>query len=79
MKARVYYKSSCPFCMEALRILKRNNIKTEAFEVSDKPELREKVAASVGGYKTVPMIFIDNRFIGGCSELRLLEQQGKLG
>ena len=78
MKAKIYYKSACPFCQKALQILANHNIETESFEVSNNPELREKISSSVGGYQTVPMIFIDDNFIGGCSELQSLESKGKL-
>ncbi len=78
MKARIYHKSNCPFCQKSLAILAEHNIETEDFEISHDPELRTQIAESVGGYRTVPMIFLDDEFIGGCSELQALETEGKL-
>ncbi len=78
MNAKIYIKPTCPFCIKAQAILKKYNIQTEVFDVSSNPSLREAVSESVGGYRTVPMIFLNDTFVGGCSELQALEDQGKL-
>jgi glutaredoxin len=31
-----------------------------------------------GHYRTIPMIFIDGKFIGGFSDLQALQKQGRL-
>jgi glutaredoxin 3 len=78
MKAKIYIKPTCPFCVKAVALLKQREIKTEAFDISSNPKLRAEISDSVGGYNTVPMIFLDGEFVGGCSELQALEAQGKL-
>lgn len=81
----IYYKDRCPFSMEALNLIKNteiNNTKVlfAAYEVSyylntighDKL-FEELYKHGVNeGYKTYPMIFISNQFIGGCKELKEL-------
>jgi len=78
MKAKIYIKPSCPFCVNAVALLNQKGIKTEVFDISSDPKLRAKISNSVGGYNTVPMIFLDGTFVGGCSELQTLDKQGKL-
>jgi len=78
MKAKIYIKPTCPFCVRAVALLKEKNIDTEVFDVSNDPQLRAKVAESVGGYRTVPMIFLNGEFVGGCSELQGLDAKGNL-
>jgi glutaredoxin 3 len=78
MNAKIYIKPSCPFCVKAVAVLKQRGIKAEVFDVSSNPKLRAKISQSVGGYKTVPMIFLDDKFVGGCSELLALVASGKL-
>lgn len=78
MKAKLYTKPTCPFCIKAKAILAEKGVDYEDIDVSSNPELRAKVSESVGGYRTVPMIFLDGEFIGGCSELQALEAAGKL-
>jgi len=78
MKAEIYIKPTCPYCQKALAILNDKAIETEVHDVSSDPELRAEIAESVGGYRTVPMIFLDGEFIGGCSDLQALEAKGSL-
>lgn len=79
MKAVLYTKPMCPFCVKAKAILQQKAIKFVDHDVSANPQLRAEISAFVGGCRTVPMIFLDGNFIGGCSELQALEAEGKLG
>lgn len=79
MKAVLYTKPTCPFCIKAKDILQQKGIKFVDHDVSVNPQLRAEISASVGGCKTVPIIFLDRKFVGGCSELQALEAEGKLG
>ena len=78
MKAEIYTKPTCPFCIRAKALLQERGIEFVDHDVSNNPDLRAEVSESVGGYNTVPMIFMDGEFIGGCSELQALEAEGKL-
>ena len=69
MKARIYIKPTCPFCKRAIALLDQKGIETKIFDVSKNPELRAEISQSVGGFRTVPMVFIDEQFIGGCDDL----------
>ena len=71
----IYGRSSCPFCIEACRILKTRDIWHKFFDLeSDRRFLNE--AKQFYGYKTVPMILrLDSKthtanFIGGCDSLK---------
>ncbi len=78
MKAKLYTKPTCPYCIKAKEILAAKGIEYEDIDVSSNPTLRAEISESVGGYRTVPMIFLDGEFIGGCSDLQALEAAGKL-
>lgn len=67
----IYGTSVCPYCTRAKNLAKRygmeyefKNIEFESF----KKELDERANF---GYKTVPQIWWDNRYIGGYSELSI--------
>lgn len=79
MNIELYTKPTCPFCNRAKALLDEKGLAYTDHDISNDPELRAKVSESVGGYNTVPMIFIENEFIGGCSELQALDEAGKLG
>ena len=77
-KIRVYTTVVCPYCIQAKRLLTSAGLDFEEISVEDNPDLRAKLSADNGGYRTVPMIFIGDEFIGGFSELATLHRQGQL-
>lgn len=78
MKAVLYTKPTCPFCIRAKALLDEKGIEYEDHDISHDPERRDQISASVGGHRTVPMIFLDGKFIGGNSELQALAISGEL-
>ncbi len=75
---KVYSTRVCTYCQAAKRLLDQVQLPYEEIGLDDKPELRQKLSEENGHYRTVPMIFIDNKFIGGFTELQALHKQGKL-
>ena len=75
---KVYSTRVCAYCQAAKRLLDQVQLPYEEIGLDDKPELRQKLSEENGHYRTVPMIFIDNKFIGGFTELQALHKQGKL-
>ena len=49
----------------AKALLKREGLEFEAINLDNDHELRMKLSEENNGYCTVPMIFIDEKFIGG--------------
>lgn len=77
-KIVVYSTRVCPFCVQAKNLLKKLDLPFEETLLDDKPDLRMKLSEENNGYRTVPMIFIDEKFIGGYMELVSLYQKGEL-
>ena len=50
----------------------------EDINLDNDHELRMKLSEENNGYRTVPMIFIDDSFIGGFQELQKMHKDGKL-
>ncbi len=73
----VYSKDGCPYCVRAKELLTSKNIKYQVIDVTGKQEEREALHERTGS-KTVPQIFIDDVFIGGCTELIKLNDDGEL-
>lgn len=74
----IYTTKICPYCVQAKALLKRLGLPYTDISLEDKPELRKKLSDENNGYRTVPMIFIDNKFIGGYMELEALARANKL-
>ncbi len=77
-KVQVYTTTYCPYCVRAKSLLKSKGVAFEEIDVTDDPELREKMVEMAGGRRTVPEIFINGQIIGGYDELRALDRAGKL-
>jgi glutaredoxin 3 len=77
-KIEIYTTQTCPYCVKSKNLLNKKGVKYEEIDVSNNPELRQKMVANAGGRTTVPQIFIGKHHVGGCDDLYALEQQGEL-
>lgn len=65
----IYTWSTCPYCINAKRLLRENNMKyTEKEVVQNKKYLQEMKKKT--GKTSVPQIFINGKHIGGFSHLQ---------
>lgn len=76
-KVRLYSTQFCPFCVRAKNLLKSKQADFDEIDLTDDSETRSRISAETG-WQTVPMIFIGDEFVGGCSELYDLESRGLL-
>lgn len=75
---KIYRTQFCGFCDAAKRLLRQQNLDFEEIALDNDPELRMRISQENNGYRTVPMIFIGEEFIGGFQELAQLHQSGEL-
>ena len=69
MKATVWSKNSCPFCIQAKALLKQKGIEFEERNI-EQDWSREQLLEAVPAARTLPQIFLDDKLIGGFTELR---------
>jgi glutaredoxin 3 len=69
MKAIVWSKDSCPFCVQAKALLESRGIEYEERNVSQ-DWTREQLLEAVPNARTLPQIFLDQELVGGFTELR---------
>jgi glutaredoxin 3 len=69
MKAIVWSKDSCPFCVQAKALLESRGIEFEERNVSQ-DWTREQLLEAVPTARTLPQIFLDEELVGGFTELR---------
>ena len=74
----MYTTRYCGYCVAARRLLDRRGYAYEDIDVSGDYALRQEMSRRAGNYRTVPMIFIDDEFIGGFDELAALDRSGAL-
>ena len=76
---KIYTTPSCPYCIRAKMLLNNKGVSFEEVSMYDvSSEERQQLAQKTNNYRTVPQIFINDRFIGGYDQLASLERQGEL-
>jgi glutaredoxin len=69
MTAIVWSKNQCPYCDQAKALLKLKGIQFEERNIQ-KDYTREQLLEAVPNARTVPQIFLDDKLIGGFTELK---------
>ncbi len=89
MKAEIWTKDMCPYCVKAKKILTDLGIPYDEYKITlgmqdempaanqyfvTRAQLLEKLPTA----KTVPQIWIDGRHVGGCDNLEAEVKAGKI-
>ncbi len=77
MTIEIYTTPTCPFCHAAKDLLRKKMVSFDEIVVID-PDKRAAMSARVDGRTSVPQIFINGTHVGGCDDLFMLEESGKL-
>jgi len=70
MKAIVWSNVGCSYCEQAKNLLKAKDIEFEERNIAHGPWTVQQLQEAVPGARTVPQIFIDEKYIGGYQELQ---------
>ena len=73
----VFTGSFCGYCTQVNTLLERRGIAYRERSVEDEPGLREELLAR-SGRRTLPQVFVGERYIGGADEIRVLDASGEL-
>ena len=79
-KIDIYTTQTCPFCIKAKKLLNTLNLNYTEHNVDSSfddmvKELSEKFGKNI---QTVPQIIINEKYIGGYTDLEALYKSGKL-
>jgi glutaredoxin 3 len=76
-RIHVYSTRWCGYCVRAKALLESRGIEDEEVSLDGDPAFRQKLFDLTGGW-TVPQILIDDKPIGGYTELWRLDRDGRL-
>ena len=77
-KVSMYTTGSCPYCKMAENLLRSKGIQEiEKIRVDLEPDQRAKMMEKTGR-RTVPQIYIGERYVGGYDDLSQLDRKGEL-
>ncbi len=70
MKAIVWSKDACPYCVQAKNLLQLKGIEFEERNITQGTWTKEQLLESVPNARTLPQIFLDEELVGGFNELK---------
>jgi len=73
----IYAAGWCPYCQRAKNLLVQKNLGFIEINVEDDPKFRDEMVTR-SGRRSVPQIFVGERYIGGCDDLFALDRSGEL-
>ncbi len=69
MKAVIWSKDQCPYCVQAKALLASRGVEYEERNINHE-WTREQLLEAVPNARTLPQIFLDQQLVGGFTELR---------
>ena len=76
-RVQIYTTRWCGYCTRAKALLDEKRLAYEEIALDEDPAFRQRIRDLTGGW-TVPQILIDGAPIGGYTELRRLDREGRL-
>ena len=76
-KVVMYSKVPCPFCVKAKNFLTNKGIPFQEIDLTDRQDEIDRIKNETG-WRTVPIILINDKLIGGYTDLKALDDEGKL-
>ena len=70
MRATVWSKDQCGYCVMAKNLLRNQGIEYEERNISTGPWTREQLLEAVPHARTLPQIILDGNLIGGYDQLK---------
>ncbi|MBM4222596.1 MAG: glutaredoxin 3 [Gammaproteobacteria bacterium] len=74
----VYTKKYCPYCDRALELIQSKHADIVVIDLGIYPERIPEMMQRTHGKRTVPQIFVNNHYIGGCDDLYRMQALGQL-
>lgn len=75
---KMYATDVCPYCKRAEALLRSKGVtQIDKIRIDLQPDLKAQMIAETGR-RTVPQIFIGDRYVGGCDDLHALDAAGGL-
>lgn len=75
-KIEMYSKDPCPYCVRAKNFFNETGIEFTEYDMTDRWEEMESIKTKYG-WRTVPLILVNDKLIGGYNDLMNLVNEGK--
>lgn len=76
-KVIIYTKDPCPYCVRAINFFNEKQIQFEEIDLTDNQAEMDRIKNETG-WRTMPIIMINGELIGGYTDMKSLDEDGKL-
>lgn len=76
-KVTLYKKNPCPYCDRAINFLENKGVEFDIIDLTNQPEEIDRIKEETG-WRTVPIILINGKLVGGYTDLKALDEDGQL-
>ena len=77
-KVEIYLTDWCAYSFRAKAVLDAKGVQYNEYDIEADPARNEEMQQRAGADAKVPVIFINDKLIGGADELGVLEDSGEL-
>ena len=77
-KVTVYSMLNCPYCVKAKGLLTQRGVAFETIMIDDWSDEAWDDLVKKSGMKTVPQVYVDEKLIGGYTQLAEADQKDQL-
>ena len=74
----IYTGPMCNYCSAAKHLLNKKQVNYTEFDIAIDSSKMKEMQEKTKGARTIPQIFIGETYVGGYTELKALEKEGKL-
>ena len=75
-KIKMIKKDPCPYCDRALNFFKNKEVEVDVIDLTGQWDEIEKWKQK-SGWMTVPIIYIDDKLVGGYTDVKALDESGE--
>jgi glutaredoxin len=76
-RVTVYGKATCPWCNKMKQLLFPGRDKYVELSMNKMHDFQKHIMPRIHGYKSIPIVFVGTKFIGGYSEYSKQNKQNK--
>ena len=73
----LYSRPFCPFCVRLERLLRDLGLTFDKIDLGREPNRKTEMVERTGGPSTVPQLFINDKYVGDCTEVERLHTIGE--
>tara|TARA_R100000908_G_C3743056_1_gene139086 strand:+ start:99 stop:377 length:279 start_codon:yes stop_codon:yes gene_type:complete len=76
-KFRIFSANYCSYCKQVIMLLTYKGAHYEVFDVANN-DIARMLLFERTGLRTVPQVFLGEKFLGGCSDVLAMDESGEL-